>query len=348
MYKLELGANWIHGVVGNPVFPLAKQHDLLRPFSFARQSHRRSGFMVVAEQMTVPERLWKFVASRYSDILKDAEGLYEKVATTGQGSCCIPQGCVTDDANLEDYIKTQFRKTQLNDIPEEEHEVALAVLDNLLLFETTISGCASMSEVSLSQFGSYQELPGGHPGPVVGQGYDKLISVLADKLPESTIVRNAEVVQIQICEKSQKTINGATALGNPGKELMESGGNKTARDSSQLNPATVVQLDVRYHCCKGTPRCANCRQSRDSSHKFDCVILTSSLGYIKRNMHDFFRPPLPIEKQESIEKLGIGTVDKIFLEFEDLDFFPPGVRHLSLARVPGLAVGPRCGFISNR
>ena len=30
-FPLELGATWIHGIQGNPVFKLAKQHKLLTP-----------------------------------------------------------------------------------------------------------------------------------------------------------------------------------------------------------------------------------------------------------------------------------------------------------------------------
>ena len=45
------------------------------------------------------------------------------------------------------------------------------------------------------------------------------------------------------------------------------------------------------------------------------VICTFPLGCLKENHKTMFHPPLPISKQESIEKLGFGTVDKLFIHF---------------------------------
>ncbi|XP_023481932.1 spermine oxidase isoform X3 [Equus caballus] len=39
--------------------------------------------------------------------------------------------------------------------------------------------------------------------------------------------------------------------------------------------------------------------------------------YLKRQHASFFRPGLPVEKVAAIHRLGIGTTDKIFLEFEE-------------------------------
>ncbi|XP_014645588.1 PREDICTED: spermine oxidase isoform X2 [Ceratotherium simum simum] len=39
--------------------------------------------------------------------------------------------------------------------------------------------------------------------------------------------------------------------------------------------------------------------------------------YLKRQHASFFRPGLPVEKVAAIYRLGIGTTDKIFLEFEE-------------------------------
>lgn len=41
-----------------------------------------------------------------------------------------------------------------------------------------------------------------------------------------------------------------------------------------------------------------------------------SVGFLKEHHHDFFQPPLPTWKAEAIRRLGFGTNNKIFLEFE--------------------------------
>ncbi|XP_072725408.1 peroxisomal N(1)-acetyl-spermine/spermidine oxidase isoform X1 [Ciconia boyciana] len=48
----------------------------------------------------------------------------------------------------------------------------------------------------------------------------------------------------------------------------------------------------------------------------DHVIITVPLGFLKERHQDFFQPPLPEQKAEAIRRLGFGTSNKIFLEFE--------------------------------
>lgn len=45
------------------------------------------------------------------------------------------------------------------------------------------------------------------------------------------------------------------------------------------------------------------------------IIFTASLGVLKAEHDKLFVPLLPIKKQQSIEGLSIGSVNKIFLEF---------------------------------
>uniref|UniRef100_A0A663LL77 Amine oxidase domain-containing protein n=1 Tax=Athene cunicularia TaxID=194338 RepID=A0A663LL77_ATHCN len=48
----------------------------------------------------------------------------------------------------------------------------------------------------------------------------------------------------------------------------------------------------------------------------DHVIVTVPLGFLKEHHQNFFQPPLPERKAEAIRRLGFGTNNKIFLEFE--------------------------------
>jgi spermine oxidase len=55
------------------------------------------------------------------------------------------------------------------------------------------------------------------------------------------------------------------------------------------------------------------------------VISTTSLGYLKQYHRRFFVPALPLAKQRSIERLGFGTINKLFLFF-DKPIFTKGER----------------------
>lgn len=53
--------------------------------------------------------------------------------------------------------------------------------------------------------------------------------------------------------------------------------------------------------------------------EFDCdhLICTVSLGVLKEQHLSLFEPSLPLSKIRSIDGVGFGTVDKIFIEFAD-------------------------------
>ncbi|NXT94037.1 PAOX oxidase, partial [Anhinga rufa] len=61
----------------------------------------------------------------------------------------------------------------------------------------------------------------------------------------------------------------------------------------------------------------------------DHVIVTVPLGFLKEHHQDFFQPPLPERKAEAIRRLGFGTNNKIFLEFEQ-PFWEPHQQLLEL------------------
>nr|CAD7573445.1 unnamed protein product [Timema californicum] len=63
----------------------------------------------------------------------------------------------------------------------------------------------------------------------------------------------------------------------------------------------------------GQRACVSCANGEEIS--CDYVIFTSSLGVLKDQAAEMFSPPLPEEKMNAIKKLGFGTVNKIFMEY---------------------------------
>ncbi|XP_023977283.1 peroxisomal N(1)-acetyl-spermine/spermidine oxidase isoform X1 [Physeter macrocephalus] len=59
------------------------------------------------------------------------------------------------------------------------------------------------------------------------------------------------------------------------------------------------------------------------------VVVTVPLGFLKERLDTFFEPPLPTEKAEAIRRLGFGTNNKIFLEFEE-PFWQPDCQHIQV------------------
>ncbi|XP_052262694.1 peroxisomal N(1)-acetyl-spermine/spermidine oxidase-like isoform X2 [Dreissena polymorpha] len=51
-------------------------------------------------------------------------------------------------------------------------------------------------------------------------------------------------------------------------------------------------------------------------YETDHVVITCSIGYLKKHCNSLFEPPLHMEKVRTINSMGMGRVNKIFLQFE--------------------------------
>ncbi|XP_054975080.1 peroxisomal N(1)-acetyl-spermine/spermidine oxidase [Sorex araneus] len=59
------------------------------------------------------------------------------------------------------------------------------------------------------------------------------------------------------------------------------------------------------------------------------VLVTVPLGFLKEHLDTFFEPPLPLEKAEAVRKMGFGTNNKIFLDFEE-PFWDPDCEYIQV------------------
>ena len=78
-----------------------------------------------------------------------------------------------------------------------------------------------------------------------------------------------------------------------------------------------------------TVKSFNSLEQKYKIYKANCVCLTVSLGVLKRDHANLFSPGLPQNKVKAIERLGFGTVNKIFTVFDR----PIGDKELSLLQI---------------
>lgn len=74
----------------------------------------------------------------------------------------------------------------------------------------------------------------------------------------------------------------------------------------------VVKINWR----RGENKSVLVENKNGSKYEADHVIVTCSIGYLKKHHAMLFNPNLPEQKSEVIQTLGIGRVNKIFLEFD--------------------------------
>ncbi|KAF4087135.1 hypothetical protein AMELA_G00092360 [Ameiurus melas] len=269
---IELGANWIHGQDGNPLYQLAKEQDLLVEGMAANK--------MMCEPHSVSPRDYFFIEG----------GKQLSIKTVDQ--VCLQFNKLTSKAfesdleqehralSLGDYLDVSFAESPLS-----TSEDGSKIFEWCKRIECTDEAASSLYEVSASQIGYYIALEGSFFNSLGPGGYQAILDLLLKGLPSGTILSNTAVKSIQ----------------------WDSQGNKSKEEN---HPVRVI--------------CGN-----DQIIQADHVIVTVSLGVLKQQARTMFEPDLPKSKLDAIERLGFGTVDKIFLCFSER-FWPEDCEGIQL------------------
>ncbi|XP_025928530.1 spermine oxidase isoform X2 [Apteryx rowi] len=243
----ELGATWIHGSHGNPVYHLAEDNGLLEETTDGERSVGRISLYSkngVAYHLTNNgQRIPKDVVEEFSDLYNEVYNLTQEFFQRGKPVNAESQNSV--GVFTRDVVRKRVKADP--DDTEAVKRLKLAMIQQYLKVESCESSSHSMDEVSLSEFGEWTEIPGAHH--IIPCGFIKIVEILARSIPES-------VIQLR---KPVKCIHWNQSV------------------SKEIEP----------------------------------------LGVLKKRHESLFHPRLPEEKVMAIEKLGISTTDKIFLEFEE-------------------------------
>ncbi|XP_069779661.1 spermine oxidase isoform X2 [Narcine bancroftii] len=283
----DLGATWIHGAHGNPVYQLAEDHGLLEETTDGERSTGRISLYSkngVAHYYTSGgQRIPKDVIEEFSDVYNEVYNLTQEFFQRGR-----PVGAESQNS-VGIFTRNVVRKRVKANREDSEisKKLKLAMLQQFLKVESCESSCHSMDEVSLSEFGEWTEIPGAHH--VIPSGFINIVEILAQEIPRSVIQLNKPVKYIHWNHSFNKEIHYI--------------------DSTYPNHNLDGQEEEEgYQVCV---ECEDCEFILA-----DHVIVTMSLGVLKKYHETMFRPRLPQEKVSAIQMLGISTTDKIFLEFE--------------------------------
>ncbi|KAF8785917.1 Spermine oxidase like protein [Argiope bruennichi] len=150
-------------------------------------------------------------------------------------------------------------------------------------FESIDNACDYLNDIAVQSFTEWDECPEELYHIEFSKGSRSLLDTLASLLPRD----------ILHLKKPVKTINWCKNL--------------NADFSSQL---------FSENRSEGTfPVVLEC----ENGEKFyaDSVIVTASVGFLKENMDTFFSPSLPKNKREALQHVAFGTVNKIFLIYDE-------------------------------
>uniref|UniRef100_A0A8C6ATX7 Spermine oxidase n=1 Tax=Monodon monoceros TaxID=40151 RepID=A0A8C6ATX7_MONMO len=300
----ELGATWIHGSHGNPIYHLAEANGLLEETTDGERSVGRISLYSkngVACYLTNHGcRIPKDVVEEFSDLYNEVYNLTQEFFRHGKPVNAESQNSV--GVFTREEVRNRIRDDP--DDPEATQRLKLAMIQQYLKVESCESSSHSMDEVSLSAFGEWTEIPGAHH--IIPSGFMRVVELLAEGIPAHIIQLGKPVRCVhwdqasshpwgpEIEPRGEGSHNHDTGEGSQGGEEPQGEG----QDEDEQWPVVVECED-----CEVIPA--------------DHVIVTVSLGVLKTQHASFFRPGLPAEKVAAIHRLGIGTTDKIFLEFEE-------------------------------
>ncbi|XP_076166981.1 peroxisomal N(1)-acetyl-spermine/spermidine oxidase isoform X2 [Ptiloglossa arizonensis] len=180
--KVELGANWIHGVLGNPMFELAMANGLINIIRVPRP-HKVVAAMEDGKQLPFP-------------VLQE---IYE----------APPDGISSVGAHVA--LEADI---YLSSLPPEERRIRQLLFDCLLKRETCITGCDNMEDVDLLEMGSYAELQGGNIS--LPDGYSAILEPVAKHIPKSSILIKHAVTKIRWQRnKCVEDVNSEDNCSNP-------------------------------------------------------------------------------------------------------------------------------------
>ncbi|KAK0057399.1 spermine oxidase [Biomphalaria pfeifferi] len=178
-HKVEMGANWIHGIKDNPIYKLADENNLLTE----RELHLNSKNIYLTESgEAIHEGTVKKVDFAYGTMLSSCEEYFHTDPLS-----------VDDHESLGGELDNLMEERLRNTAGEERHMLELVYHQRRLL-ECCICGCHDLNEVSLSQFGSYRELPGRHL--VIPRGFCAILDIVKNGIPEDKIKLNTPVTKI--------------------------------------------------------------------------------------------------------------------------------------------------------
>ncbi|XP_045837475.1 spermine oxidase isoform X2 [Meles meles] len=337
----ELGATWIHGSHGNPIYHLAEANGLLEETTDGERSVGRISLYskngVACYLTNRGRRIPKDVVEEFSDLYNEVYNLTQEFFRHGKPVNAESQNSV--GVFTREEVRNRIRDD--SEDPEATKRLKLAMIQQYLKVESCESGSHSMDEVSLSAFGEWTEIPGAHH--IIPSGFMRVVELLAEGIPTHVIQLGKPVRCVhwdqasarprgpEIEPRGEGDHNHDAGEGGQGGEEPRGDG----RDEDKQWPVLVECED-----CEVIPA--------------DHVIVTVSLGVLKRQYTSFFRPGLPAEKVAAIHRLGIGTTDKIFLEFEE-PFWGPECNSLqfvwedeaesrTLTYLPELWYRKICGF----
>ncbi|KAJ4831116.1 putative polyamine oxidase 5 [Turnera subulata] len=293
--RIEMGATWIHGIGGSPVYKIAQDIHSLdseQPWECMDGPDEPStvsegGFelspSVVDSISTLFKNLMDYAQGKLLPSSDSTEELDFCKLAAKASKICTSNGGVGGKLSVGSFVR-QGLEAYWDSVRDEEEIQGCGKWSRKLLEEAifsihentqrTYTSAGDLSTLDFDAESEYRMFPGEEI--TIAKGYLTVVESLASVLPHGLIQLGRKVSRIEWQPE--------------GHQSMENG---------------YTHRPVKLHFCDGSVMSA------------DHVIVTVSLGVLKAGIGQdsgMFNPPLPPFKTEAISRLGYGVVNKLFLQ----------------------------------
>lgn len=185
--------------------------------------------------------------------------------------------------NLLDQDFSRMLKKMKSNNPNFNTEVVKALYKSRIHEERQDNGCDDLNRLSALGWNEGLEFEGDEGR--LKQGFQSIVQIL------------------------QSQFSGKIKLNEKVDQVDWTHSRNSDDDDDKIKPSSKPKDVIQVHT---TNKATNSKQVYTT--KF--VIVTSSLGYLKRNHQSMFIPMLPREKVRAINNLGFGVVNKLHVVFD--------------------------------
>ncbi|KAI5706892.1 hypothetical protein M8J76_015319 [Diaphorina citri] len=179
--KLEMGANWIHGVLGNPMYEVAMANGLIDIVSVPKQ---HTVIATTEDGHQVPHPILQEIYEAYICFLHRCEEYF------------LSQYLPPEDIHsVGEHINLEIELYLRNIVSPEERYLRHLIFQCLLKRETCITGCNSMADIDLLELGSYTELQGGNIS--LPTGYSSILEPISRNIPHDKVLLNHRITSVR-------------------------------------------------------------------------------------------------------------------------------------------------------
>ncbi|ELU04138.1 hypothetical protein CAPTEDRAFT_93558 [Capitella teleta] len=216
------------------------------------------------------------------DLVQETHVELEQILDAGEMESLLDAKDGVSSISVGGFVRELYsKKLKQSNLPEHIKHTKESLMFWRMQMERTESACNTMDELSMDAWREYDD-PVGSDGIVFKKkGFQGILDFFLKQIPASSIKLNCPVESIAWDEVSVQ---------------QEEANVKVNANRVPRTAVTTTKGDTFF---------------------FDYVIVTCPLGVLKKHASTMFKPELPVVKTKAIENIGFGTVNKIFLAFDE-------------------------------